>query len=77
MSSDGISGTPVSGSKEKGGEKEKPVGTVPFLSLYSECDSLDYIALSLGIVGAIANGWTFPLFSFVFGEVRRSERLRV
>jgi hypothetical protein len=70
MSKEDVAVSPASPSSEKKGDKVAKQETVPWLSLYSECDSIDYVALTFGVIGALINGWTFPLFSFVFGEVR-------
>jgi hypothetical protein len=59
----------TSPSTDKAAEAE---GTVSFLSLYQYADVLDYFALTLGVLGALANGFVLPAFSLVFGEVRSS-----
>lgn len=50
-------------------EHVKPVS---FLSLFLGADAWDILAISIGIVGALINGAAFPMFAFVFGEVRFS-----
>ena len=57
-------------------DKGKPAqpAVVSYFRLYN-ADSLDCIAIVLGILGALANGPVQPLFAYIFGEVQ-SCRLR-
>lgn len=43
---------------------------VSYFSLFKGADAWDGLAIAFGVVGAVINGATFPLFSFYFGEVR-------
>jgi hypothetical protein len=41
-----------------------------YLRLYRYGDTIDYVAIFLGVVGSLLNAPTMPLFAYVFGEVR-------
>ena len=58
-------------------DKGKPAQpAVSYFRLYN-ADSLDCIAIALGILGALANGPVQPLFAYIFGEVQSCRLLRV
>ena len=41
---------------------------VSYFSLFN-CDAWDYVAITLGVLGALGNAPVMPLFAFLFGEV--------
>lgn len=53
-------------------QEAKPDAPVSYLRLYSQADTIDRVAIALGLLGAILNAPTMPLFAYVFGEVRSS-----
>lgn len=50
-------------------EKNETTNTVPFYKLFSFADSLDYLLMLVGTVGAVANGIAMPLMTIIFGNV--------
>ncbi|KAI9123102.1 hypothetical protein K1719_005991 [Acacia pycnantha] len=55
-------------SKEMTKEKEETTKTVPFYKLFSFADSLDYLLMLVGTVGAVANGIAMPLMIIFIGD---------
>ncbi|KAM0944512.1 putative ABC-type xenobiotic transporter [Dioscorea sansibarensis] len=49
--------------ENKGGEK------VSFLKLFSFADSKDVALMAIGTIAAMANGFSMPLMTFIFGEL--------
>ena len=54
--------------------KSKEGGTkaVPFFKLFSFADSMDYLLMSVGTIGAIGNGLCMPLMTIIMGDVINS-----
>ncbi|GJS38632.1 ABC transporter B family member 21-like protein [Tanacetum coccineum] len=52
--------------KEK---KKESSESVPFYKLFAFADSIDYMLMIAGTIGAIGNGLCMPLLAIVFGEV--------
>jgi hypothetical protein len=42
---------------------------ISYFSLFN-CDALDYVGVTIGVLGALANAPVMPMFAFIFGEVR-------
>lgn len=53
----------------KSKEKKEKAEKVPFFKLFSFADSMDYLLMSLGTIGAVANGASMPLMTILFGGV--------
>jgi hypothetical protein len=50
--------------------KEQSAGQLAtYLRLYKYGDATDFVAICLGVAGALLNAPTMPLFAYVFGEV--------
>jgi hypothetical protein len=65
-----VSNNSVDRSAKSKASRESDLRAVPFLSLFRGCDRYDYIAIGIGLFGSLANGFTFPVFGILFGEVR-------
>lgn len=65
---------PESSSNKEDASKSKEGGTqtVPFFKLFSFADSLDYLLMSVGTIGAIGNGICMPLMTIILGDVINS-----
>lgn len=50
-------------------ESADPKQTIPFLQLFAYADSLDYLLMALGSVGAIVHGLALPMFFLFFGKL--------
>lgn len=56
--------------KEEEEEKmKKRSKNVPFLKLFTFADSLDYLLMFFGTIGAIAHGASVPVFFIFFGKL--------
>ncbi|XP_050375437.1 ABC transporter B family member 4-like [Argentina anserina] len=63
-------GPESSGKKEDASKsKEGSTKAVPFFKLFSFADSMDYLLMSAGTIGAIGNGMCQPLMTVIMGEV--------
>lgn len=60
------------GGGEKQKEKKEKVQTVPLYKLFAFADSTDVILMTLGTVGALANGMALPLMTLLFGQLINS-----
>jgi ATP-binding cassette subfamily B (MDR/TAP) protein 1 len=49
----------------------------PFWSLYKYADKWDYLFIVIGLIGAIANGVSMPVFSIIFGNVLNAIGLNI
>ncbi|KAI4344698.1 hypothetical protein L6164_011895 [Bauhinia variegata] len=68
----GPSQQPVIDSKqdsEKGKSKDESKNTVPFYKLFTFADSVDRLLMTLGTVGATANGVAMPLMIVIMGDL--------
>ncbi|XP_061991036.1 ABC transporter B family member 4-like isoform X1 [Rosa rugosa] len=65
---------PESSSNKEDASKSKEGGTkaVPFFKLFSFADSMDYLLMSVGTIGAIGNGVCMPLMTIIMGDVINS-----
>lgn len=57
---------------EKSGKQDDGKYTVPFYKLFAFADSTDIVLMSLGTVGAAANGVALPLMTVLFGNLIES-----
>ncbi|KAM5568509.1 ABC transporter B family member 4-like [Rosa sericea] len=64
---------PESSNKEDASKsKEDGTKAVPFFKLFSFADSMDYLLMSVGTIGAIGNGICMPLMTIIMGDVINS-----
>lgn len=62
----------VSNEQDTSKRKEESTNTVPYYKLFSFADSLDYLLIFVGTVGAIGNGMSLPLMTVIFGNLINS-----
>ena len=65
-----VDGNPEKHDSKKMKEKDEAItNTIPFYKLFSFADSLDYLLMLVGTVGAVANGIAMPLMTILMGNV--------
>ena len=65
----------ASETKKDGAEAEKPSSDLPssgFFGLFRFADSLDYVLMGIGTIGAIVHGSSLPLFLRFFADLVNS-----
>lgn len=50
-------------------DKKKQEGKVSFFKLFSFADTKDVVLMTIGTIAAMANGFSMPLMTFIFGEL--------
>lgn len=76
MNSGGKENPEASSSGENGRMEEKKekeiINTVPFHKLFAFADSIDYMLMIVGTIGAIGNGICMPLMTILLGDLINS-----
>ncbi|KAK9288528.1 hypothetical protein L1049_016987 [Liquidambar formosana] len=54
---------------DKSNEKNESAGTVPYYKLYSFADSMDYLLMFIGTIGAVGNGMCMSMMTLLFGKL--------